>query len=66
MNILFPEVEVELSGVDGNAIIVMGTVIKAMKQSNIESEAIATFQMEAMSGDYDHLLQTVMTTVSVR
>jgi hypothetical protein len=66
MNILFPEIEVKLSGIDGNAFSILGVVLKALRKGDAGAEAIANFQGEAMSGDYDHLMQTVMKTVSVR
>jgi len=61
----FPEVEVELIGEDGNAFMVIGKVQKAMKRAGVEKSDIDEFMAEAMSGDYDHLLQTVLATVAV-
>jgi hypothetical protein len=61
----FRHVEVQLSGEDGNAFAVIGKTVKAMKRADVDAADIAAFQSEAMSGDYDHLLQTVMSTVSV-
>ena len=61
----FPEIEVQLTGNDGNAFAVLGTVQKALKRGGVEKEDIDAFMNEAMSGDYDHLLQTCMKTVTV-
>ena len=61
----FPDVEVQLSGNDGNAFAILGAVAKAMKRAGLSKEDVNEFQSEAMSGDYDHLLQTAMKTVSV-
>lgn len=60
----FPEVQVQLTGEDGNAFAIIGAVSKALKRAG-HGEAAAEFQAEAMSGDYDHLLQTAMDYVDV-
>jgi len=65
MNIKHPEVTVQLCGTDGNAFAIIGAVAKAMRRAGLPQENISQFQAEAMSGDYDHLLQTAMKTVSV-
>ena len=61
----FSQVRVALVGEDGNAFAILGRVREAMHQSHIASNEIEVFTKEAMSGDYDHLLQTVINTVSV-
>ena len=61
----FPEVEVTLVGKNGNAYNIMGIVTNAMKKAKISKEDREAFMNEAMSGDYDHLLQTCMKTVTV-
>jgi hypothetical protein len=61
----FPHVEVELVGQDGNAFAVLGAASKAMRQADVAKEDIDEMMAEAMSGDYNHLLQTVMATVAV-
>ena len=63
--IRYPEVEVQLTGNDGNAFAVLGTVSKALKSSGVEKAEVDQYMAEAMSGDYDHLLQTTMRWVSV-
>jgi hypothetical protein len=60
----FPDVTVQLTGEDGNAFFIIGAVSKALKRAG-HSEAAAEFQAEAMSGDYDHVLQTCMDYVDV-
>lgn len=64
-NVQYPTVTVQLTGNDGNAFAVLGAVSKAMRQSGIDRAAIDTYMKDAMSGDYDHLLQTTMRTVNV-
>jgi hypothetical protein len=66
MNPLFPEITVKLLGEDGNAFYILGKVQKAMKKAGIPRENINKFMDEAMSGDYDHLLRTVMVYVNVK
>jgi|TARA_R110000765_G_scaffold411483_1_gene510622 hypothetical protein len=61
----FPHVEVELAGQDGNAFAVLGAASKAMRQADVDKADIDEMMAEARSGDYDHLLQTVMATVTV-
>lgn len=65
MEIKYPDITVELCGHDGNAFSILAQVIKAMKRSGVSPEEIDNFKKEAMSGDYDHLLQTTMGWVNV-
>ena len=64
MDVLYPDVTVELSGEDGNAFVLMGVVTKALRRAG-HSDAIESFREEAMSGDYDNLLRTCMKYVNV-
>lgn len=61
----YPEIEVELTGTDGNAFAVLGKVQRALKKGGVQQEEVAEFYAEATSGDYDHLLQTCMSWVEV-
>ena len=61
----FPHVEIKLTGQDGNAFAIIGNVQTAMQKAGIDQKHILTFQEEAMGGNYDHLLQTAMRTVTV-
>jgi len=51
---------VELLGSDGNAMMVIAKCRRALKASGYTKEQIEEFSKEAMSGDYDHVLQTAM------
>ena len=55
---------VQLSGRDGNAFAIIAnttTEIKKWNRQNPDNRIdIEKFQKEATSGDYDHLIQTVM------
>lgn len=55
-----PRPAVQLSGDDGNAFLVVGRTAKALLRAGWTREQVAVFREEAMSGDYDHLLQTCM------
>lgn len=61
----YPEIEVELIGRDGNAFAILGAVQKELKRAKVPQEEITNFLDEATSGDYDHLLQTVISWVMV-
>jgi len=61
----YPKVTVELSGSDGNAVMLLGKVAKALKRAEVPLEIVAKFKVEAMSGNYDHLLQTCEEWVNV-
>ena len=65
MNIKFPQVEVDLSSVDGNAFAIMGTVVRAMRRAKIPEESVQKYLTEAMSLDYNNLLRVTMDTVSI-
>lgn len=63
---LYPKVKVQLSGKDGNAFFIISRVRSALKEAGvISTREIEDFTEEAMSGDYDHVLQTVMAWVSI-
>jgi Domain of unknown function (DUF4314) len=59
----YPEVQVQLTGQDGNAFAILGRTAKALRQAGVPEEEIDSFFAEATSGDYDHLLQTTMAWV---
>tara|TARA_R110000822_G_scaffold55758_1_gene141405 strand:- start:99 stop:287 length:189 start_codon:yes stop_codon:yes gene_type:complete len=60
ITIRFPNIEVELTGSDGNAFSVIGKVKRALPP-----EVREEFATEATSGDYDNVLATAMRWVSV-
>lgn len=64
MTCKYPDIQVQLSGEDGNAFFIIGRVRKAMRQAGVDATEIDAFSKEAMSGDYDHVLQTCMATVT--
>jgi len=54
------KVELDLSGTDGNAFAVMGNFRRAAKAHGWTKAEIDAVLNEAMKGDYDHLLATVL------
>lgn len=60
----FTDAVVQLTGEDGNAFSILGRVRRAIAKSN-HPELAEAFMQEAMAGDYDHLLQTCMSYVTV-
>ena len=61
----YPNIEVELTGRDGNAFAVMGAVTKALRRNKVPQAEIDQYTEQAMSGDYDNLLVVTMQTVEV-
>lgn len=62
----YPEIQVKLVGEDGNAMAILARVRRGMKNAKIPQVEIEKFTKEAMAGDYNHLLTTVMAWVKVR
>lgn len=56
--------DVELDGLDGNAMVVIGAVTRGLRRAGNSPEVISAFANEAMSGDYDHVLQTAIAYTS--
>ena len=61
----YPEIEVQLTGNDGNAFAIMASVRKALKRAKVSSDEIAEYVKESTSGDYDNLLRVAMSWVTV-
>ncbi|EAK8218605.1 hypothetical protein E7M22_00055 [Campylobacter jejuni] len=55
----YPNVYVKLVGEDGNAFSILARVNNALKKAGVSKEEISQFQKEAMSNDYNHLLNVV-------
>lgn len=56
----YPEIEVQLTGKDGNAFFILGSCGQAARRAKLPKEEIDTFMEEAKAGDYNHLLATCM------
>jgi hypothetical protein len=61
----YSNIEVDLIGQDGNAFAILARVKKVLKANGVSKKEIDAFMEEAMSGDYNHLLSTVMKTVTI-
>jgi len=61
----YPEIEVQLTGNDGNAYAIMGAVRRALKRAKVSADEIAEYTKQSMSGDYDNLLRVAMSWVTV-
>jgi hypothetical protein len=65
MNIKYPKIKVRLAGKDGNAFNLLGIMQHALQRGGVPKVEIDAFLKEAMSGDYDYLLQTCMKWATV-
>jgi hypothetical protein len=65
LKVRYPNITVELTGQDGNAFFILGTVKRALRKGNVPQAEIDQFFHEATQGDYDDLLQTCMKWVNV-
>ncbi len=54
------KVPMQLEGIDGNAFSIMGSFKREAKKSGWTKEEIDEVLNEATSGDYNHLLTTIM------
>lgn len=61
----FPKIHVKLTSMEGNAFTIIGSVMHAMRFSGCCSADIEAFRERAMSGSYEHLLQTVGEYVTI-
>jgi hypothetical protein len=59
------DVAVQLSGNDGNAFAIMGTVKSALKKAGASNEELDQYISDSMSGDYDNFLRVAMEWVEV-
>ena len=54
----YPAIQVKLTGTDGNAYAILGTVSRALRTAGVAAAEVTAFNDEAMSGDYNNLLIT--------
>lgn len=62
---IYSNIDVNLTGVDGNAHAILYEVSLAMKKHNVPHEDLDNFYLEAMSKDYNHLIQTCAAWVNI-
>ena len=54
------KVKLDLVGLDGNAFVLMGAFKKQARKEGWTRDEVTAVMNECMSGDYDHLLCTLM------
>jgi hypothetical protein len=59
----YPNVCVALLGEDENAFAIVERVQRVMREAGVPAAEVKAFTVEACSGDYYHLLETVLRTV---
>jgi len=52
--------KLKLVGKDGNVFVILGLACREARRAGWSDKKIKKFQEEAMSGDYNHALQTCM------
>lgn len=60
-----PDISVRLTGQDGNAMVLIGAVRKALRHGGVPASEVTEFVNEAMSGDYNNVLTTCMEWVDI-
>lgn len=65
MEPLYPNIDVALSGQDGNSFFVISRIRSALKRGGVPHDKVEEFSAEAMAGDYDNVLRTAMRWVAV-
>ena len=61
----YPDITVKLTGIDGNAMVIISACTKVMRRAGVPKDEISAFVEEAMSSDYNNVLQTCMRWVEV-
>ncbi len=56
---------VNLIGTDGNAFSIIGRVKEALRKAGADEEYVKNCQIEATSGNYDHLLVVTLGYINV-
>ena len=59
------DIDVKLTGRDGNAMAIIGAVTAAIKKAGATEEQCKEYFAESTASDYDHLLRTAMQWVNV-
>lgn len=56
----YPEIHVQLVGLDGNAFAIISRCCEAMRRAKLSLAEREEFRKDATSGDYNHLIITCM------
>jgi hypothetical protein len=62
----YPNATAQLSGKDGNAMVIISTVRRALRHSGAPAAEVDEFTRQAMDGNYDNVLRTAMEWVNVQ
>lgn len=62
---IYPDLVARLIGHDGNGFMIIAHVNRLLMEADVPAGEREQFMSDAMSGDYNHLLQTVMKWVTV-
>jgi len=62
----YPEIEVQLTGEDGNAFAILGRVRRELRRGGVDADEIQRFFDQATFGDYDFLLSVCQEWVTCR
>jgi hypothetical protein len=65
MNVKYPEINIALTEMDGNAFSILSVVIRQLKRAGVDQAERDEYHREATSGGYDHLVMTTMRWVEV-
>ncbi len=60
-----PKYDINVMLSDGNAFAIMGAVANALRKHGVPELEVSEYSIEAVSGDYDHLLITSMEWVNL-
>jgi ABC-type sugar transport system substrate-binding protein len=63
--IRYPDIDVTLVGVDSHPFAIIKAVTDGLRKGGIGQAERDAFREEALSGDYDHIIQTAMRWVNV-
>lgn len=61
----YPDITVQLSGANGNAVLIISAVARALRRGGVAPHEVQRFREEAKSGDYDNVLATCTRWVDV-
>ena len=62
----YPNIRVLLADVDGRPFAILGQIQRTMRKAGVPPEEISAFLREALSNDYDNLLQTCIDWLDAR
>jgi len=65
MAVIYSDITVKLSGRDGNAFAILNAVIRSLRAYGVDKETIDKFIADAISSNYEHLLQVCMQWVNI-